>query len=95
MRPAGEIRQALMSAVTELYTPERAPTLAEIANHSKVGTDAARRTIGNMTRHGALRIVRERRVHYRNRPVAEYAPAEVIAGAGYVDLASVFSAWAD
>lgn len=95
MRPAGEIRQALLTAATELMTPERAPTVAEMACHAKVGMDAAHQTVKNMRRHGALRIVRTRRVDYRNRPVAEYAPPHLPEdGAGFVDLAMVCSAWA-
>lgn len=93
MRPPGEIHQALLGAARELFTPERAPTLAELAQRAQVGRDAARRTVDNMKRHGALRQVRERRVTYRNRPVAEYAPPDLVveAGAGFVDLADVWS----
>ncbi|RYF02357.1 MAG: hypothetical protein EOO32_00095 [Comamonadaceae bacterium] len=75
MRPAGEIRLALLQACVALATPEQAPTLREIALHAKVGLTAARITIGNMTQSGALRVARQRRVAYRNRPVAEYVPA--------------------
>lgn len=97
MRPAGEIREALMSAALALSTPTRSPTLAEMAAHAQVGTDAARNTVKNMRRHGVLRIVRPRRVAYRNRPVAEYAPAEPDGpevGAGFVDLGAVMGVWA-
>jgi len=78
MRPAGEIRQALLNAALELVTPERAPTVAELAAHSQVGFDAALHTVRNMRRAGHLAIVRERRVDYRNRPVCEYAPATTL-----------------
>jgi hypothetical protein len=74
MRPPGEIHQALLRAAAELATPQQAPTLAEMATHAQVGMLAARRTLDNMRRSGAMRIVRTRRVAYRNRPVAEYAP---------------------
>lgn len=89
MRPAGEIRQALMQAaqavVAELGRPDRGATLAELAARSCVGRDAARRCIDNMRRSGALRIVGTRQVDYRNRPVAEYAlPAAPAAAAGGV-----------
>jgi len=96
MRPAGEIRQALLTAATHLATPDRGPTLLELATYAQVGMVAARRTVDNMKRHGALRIVRERRVAYRNRPVAEYAPpaqAKPVAAAG-ADLHAVLRAWA-
>lgn len=94
MRPAGEIRVALLGAARELFTPDRAPTLAELREHAKVGADAAAHTVKNMTRHGALRKVRDRRVAYRNKPVAEYAPADLVVEErpGLVDLASVWPA---
>lgn len=96
MRPPGEIRVALLGAARELFTPDRSPTLAELREHAKVGREAADHTVKNLTRHGALRKVRDRRVAYRNRPVAEYAPADLVAeeGAGFVDLASVWPATA-
>jgi plasmid stability protein len=76
MRPVGEVRQALLDAALALATLERAPTLVELAAHSGVGLTAASTTLKNMVRTGALRIPRTRRVSYRNRPVAEYAPAQ-------------------
>lgn len=76
MRPAGEIRQALLQACQALATPERAPTLREIAAHAQVGLQAAETTIKNMRRAEVLLVARERRVDYRNRPVAEYVPAD-------------------
>ncbi len=96
MRPAGEIRTALLNAAQALYTPERAPTLAELAAHSQVGYQAARDTVRNLKRCGALEIARKRPVDYRNRPVCEYRPARLVddePGKGYVDLAQVFSSW--
>jgi hypothetical protein len=78
MRPVGEIRQALIQAAYALAHDGRGATLAEIADRSCVGRDAARNCVKNMRRSGALQIVGERRVDYRNRPVAEYAPARVL-----------------
>lgn len=75
MRPAGEVRLALLRAVDALVTPLRAPTLQELAHHAKVGLSAARTTVANMKREEVLEIVREREVDYRNRKVAEYARA--------------------
>lgn len=97
MRPLGEISLALLGAAQELSTPDRGPTLAELAAHAQVGYDAATATVKNLTRHSRLRIVRKRRVPYVNKPVAEYAPvpdaaADVSAGAGFVDLGQVISA---
>jgi DNA-binding transcriptional regulator YhcF (GntR family) len=74
MRPAGEIRQALLDAALALFTPERSPTMLELAMHAQVGRDAARRTIYNMRRAGVLERARDRKVTYRNKPVAEYCP---------------------
>ena len=93
MRPAGEIRQALIQAarevVKDLGMPNRGATLAELADRSCVGRDAARRCVDNMRRSGVLQIVGQRRVEYRNRPVAEYVPVDhdaPVIGAGWVDL---------
>lgn len=95
MRLAGDTRLALLKAAAELSTPERAPTLRELALKACVGQDAAMHTVKNLTRCGALTIARTRRVDYRNRPVAEYAPA---APPGQLspmaDLGNVFASWA-
>lgn len=97
MRPAGEIRQALMVAARELARPEqrRGPTLLEVAQHAKVGADAARRTMDNLRRAGDLVIVAERSVDYRNRPVAEYLPADLVPQhtQGFVELGDALSLW--
>lgn len=96
MRPVGEIHKALLGAVEALSTPERCPTLAELAAHAQVGLQAARDTVPKMKKHGVLRIVRTRRVDYRNRRVAEYdvAPPPAHADAVVDDgLARVLSAW--
>jgi hypothetical protein len=47
MRPAGEVRLALLNACRQLATPERAPTLQEIAAKACVGFAAARNTVPN------------------------------------------------
>lgn len=97
MRPAGEIRQALVSAAGLLATPDRAPTLTELAQHAGVGYKAARDTVANLKRCGALEIARLRRVDYRNRPVAEYVPAAPVDDSAndvpFVDLARVLGGW--
>lgn len=96
MRPAGEIRRALLLACIELHTPERAATLREIAAQSCVGLDAARRTMDHMRRSAQVHIARQRRVAYRNRPVAEYAPgpgaAQSASPSGSLDI--IAQAWA-
>lgn len=86
MRPAGEVRQAVLKAAADLIeeirqaskaddAPKRmGPTLAEIAARAGVGKGAARVCISNCTRAKALEIVGAYRVPNRNRPAAEYAP---------------------
>lgn len=95
MRPAGEVRLALLQAACELATEEHAPTLTELAHRACVAVGAAKRTVYKMTRAGALTIPRTRKVDYRNRPVAEYAPAtrEPRRDEPYVDVASVCNMW--
>ena len=100
MRPAGKIRQALMLAardvVADFGMPNRGATLSELAARSCVGRDAARRCVDNMRRAGALQIVGERRVDYRNRPVAEYVPVEPgmpLVEQGWVDLGQCMADW--
>lgn len=95
MRPPGEVRQALLDAALALTTPERSPTLLELATKSQVGFMAARRTVDNMRRAGVLVVVRTRRVDYRNRPVAEYCPpnrAEAL-GVERIPLRDMFATW--
>lgn len=107
MRPAGEVRTALLDAAMELASPDvladpsaPRPTLREIAHHACVGVDAASETIKNMTRAGQLRQVRTRKVNYCNKPVAEYEPvtseemSEHRAGEGWVDLGRIVCGWA-
>ena len=102
MRPAGEVRQALLQACAELATPERGPTLRELAARACVGLDAATYTMKHMARAKVVRIARTRRVAYRNRPVAEYVPAALVGpavqacaanDAGFMDLGAVLQAW--
>lgn len=67
MRPGGEIRQALLCAA------QQGPgTLRQLAQRAQVGFDAARDTVGNMSRSGVLRKVGVERVEYVNRLVHVY-----------------------
>ena len=95
MRPHGAICLALLRAADALFTPARAPTLRELANHAQVGSAAARYSVPRLVRGGALQIVRTRRVPYRNRPVAEYARAEAAEPTvtGGADLAEAMASW--
>jgi hypothetical protein len=96
MRPKGAVHLALLDAVEALATPDRGATLRELAHHTCVGTAAARLTLSNLLRSGAVEIARTRRVTYRNRPVAEYAlpqPKEEVEPTAGGVLASALSAW--
>lgn len=95
MRPAGEVRQALLDAVVALTTPDRSPTMLELAYESQVGFRAARVTVDNMRRAGVLVIVRSRIVDYRNKPVAEYSTPNALkrVGGQACPLRQVFADW--
>jgi hypothetical protein len=98
MRPAGEVRKALLTAATSLAQPGvRGATLRELAAQACVGYDAALSTVKHMTRAGELKVARERKVDYRNKPVAEYepvVPGEQAASSGFVDLGTLLGVWA-
>lgn len=91
MRPAGDIRHALLRAAQDLRQQGQHPTLRELAAHAQVGVDAATTTVKNLRRAGLLAVTGDRRVTYRNKPVAVYALAEQ--PPAFVDLAHVFTAW--
>lgn len=96
MRQPSEVRQALLKAAADLTTPEQSPTLRELAAKAGVGQATARHVVNHMKRIGLLRIVRERVVDYRNRPVSEYAPALTEAEAVPLlgaDLGNALRAW--
>ncbi len=105
-RPTGEVSQALLRSAELLATPERAPTMRELAMHACVGLEAANATVKNLKRHGKLVPVRLRQVRNRTRPVAEYAPApdttfdhpviedDSRQGDGWVDLGRCVAGWA-
>lgn len=98
MRPAGDISQALIRAAGHLAAVSEAggASLAEIAAKACVGRDAARQAVPNLKRHGHLTIVGQRRVDYRNRPVALYAPVDPRAPLiqpGSVLLGQCMQAW--
>ena len=69
-----EVARAILHTANTLSAAGRGVTLAELAAGANVGQLAARHTVSNLKRAGALEIIGERRVDYRNRPVAEYAP---------------------
>lgn len=75
MRPAGDISRALIQAARDLTRHGPGATMAELAMQACVSRDAARHHIPKLKSRGHLQLVGERRVTYRNRPVAVYAPA--------------------
>lgn len=91
MRPA-EVGPAIVKAaddyVRELHRQfadrpgqtdgRKGATLAELATRACVGRKTARDLVPKLKSRGQLLQVGERRVEYRNRPVAEYAPAKVL-----------------
>lgn len=100
MRPAGEVRGALLTAahalIQALPDGRHGVTVRELAASANVGYIAALETIRNMKRAGDLEIAGELEVPYRNRPVAEYVPADrsrPSQGAGYVDLGQMLTVW--
>ena len=95
MRPAGDVRRALLDACAALARADRGPTLRELAAQACVGLSAAEYTVANMCRAGLLRAARTRRVPYRNRPVAEYEPiqAPALPPPPSQGLARVMTAW--
>lgn len=93
MRPAGDIRRALLFVASALHQPGRSATQAELIEHAGVGRDAAKHTLKNMVRAGSVHIPRTRRVPWRNRPVAEYAPGAASSAALPCDWSGLDMAW--
>ncbi|WP_174862661.1 hypothetical protein [Comamonas jiangduensis] len=95
MRPAGEVSKALLQAVQELATPERAPILKELAAHAQVAEAVALQTLKDMKRYGRVCIARKRTVPWCTRPVAEWclpiagkaAANDAMADGGFAALA--------
>jgi len=100
MRPQGEIRQALLTAAEQLQAQQGCFSWHDLAERAQVGYLAARRTVENMARAGALEGVgQEKRAHSR-RWVALYALPELAVlhrdnerAAGATGLASVVRGW--
>jgi hypothetical protein len=66
-------------------------------HHSQTSQRTGRHTVNNLKRYGHLHIVDTRRVDYRNRPVAVYAPAPVpedLTGeSGWTNLGCCLATW--
>lgn len=96
MRPAGDVSQSLLAAVDALVTPERAPTLQELAAQAGVALSVACQTLKDMKRYGRVCSPRTRHVDYRNRPVAEYCrPMPTVAAANEcaTGVSALLQAW--
>ena len=74
MRPMNHSALMLLQAANRLSAAGRGVTLAEMRLEAKVSPHAARMFVPSLARRGHLKIIGERKVDYRNRPVAEYAP---------------------
>lgn len=104
MRPAGEVHLALLQA-SHAIRAERASTgqgatLLELVHRSQVGYKVARALVPKLSARGQLTKVGERKVPYRNRPVAEYVPTDMVEastepviGAGWVNLGDALQHW--
>lgn len=82
MRPAGEVHLALLQAAhairAERASTGQGATLLELVHRSQVGYKVARALVPKLSARGQLTKVGERKVPYRNRPVAEYVPTDMV-----------------
>lgn len=102
MRPPGEYRQALAksamalaeAAIQRAALPEL--TWLDLAHHAQVEAKAARVTVKNMVRDGALVPVGWQRREHANRPMRTFRPAEAgpLLGAEGLELQGVLQGWA-
>jgi hypothetical protein len=99
-RPVSEPHLALLQAAhalrIEYAQSGRGATLLEMVRRSQVGYQVARVLVPKLKKRGQLQEVGERRVHYRNRPVKEYAPAAPNSSSakdGRIELCDVLQCW--
>lgn len=90
MRPAGEIRQALLSAA-EAY-PQGA-TWRQLGQAACVGFEAARITCDNLARAGELAVLGTLQVPGCPRPMRRYAPKGARGGWVTAGLGDVIAGW--
>lgn len=104
MRPAGEVHLALLQAAhairAERASTGQGATLLELVHRSQVGYKVAHALVPKLSARGQLTKVGERKVPYRNRPVAEYVPTDMVEastepviGAGWVNLGDALQHW--
>lgn len=75
-RPQEAKTDAILEALKALSTQGQHPTMRELSHRSQVSFRDTRATLSNLVRAGHLEIKSFRRVHYRNRPIAEYGIPE-------------------
>jgi hypothetical protein len=93
-RPLGEVARAILDQLGALDQEQPPLTLREIAYRGQIGIKATRETISSLKRAGKGQIVGYRRVHYRNRPVAEYRlPNPLEVPEGPVSLSQALACW--
>lgn len=95
-RPREEKSLALLNALAKLTATGQSPTMRELAHASLLSIRDARMLLGGLIRGGHVIITGYRRVHYRNRPVAEYGtanPDQNDQAQGSNALANALSCW--
>lgn len=92
---SGALFQAARAFVTERAATGQGATLKELVHRSQVGYGSARLLVPQLCRRGLFAIVGQRRVDYRNRPVAEYAPvlSSAPTGPGWAPLGQCLQGW--
>lgn len=97
MRPQGEIRAVIFDQIRQSGP---AP-LCDLVNRTQVGYEAARRTIDNCVRSGALEIVGHEKREHSKKWVALYDVVEDVQGqeihndpdSGLVVLSAALTSW--
>lgn len=93
-RPREDKAAALLSALAAFVSEGRTPTQLELSHRALVSQKDAKNTLANLVRAGYIEIKGERRVPYRNKPVAVYGFPD---GSGLEQplqtLAQTLSAW--
>lgn len=93
-RPREEKTAAILDALQAMIAEGKRPTMLELAHRAKVSSRDAKSTVANLVRAGHVEVKESRRVHYRNKPVAEYGFPEMSQEVAPVQaLNQVLNAW--
>lgn len=85
---------ALLEALDAFITEGTRPSSLELAHRSLLSNKDTKNGLANLVRSGQVTIKGHRRVHYRNRPVAEYGFPEGIEESAPVQaLCQALDAW--